>query len=184
MSRMSQQFPEITDRLRSFIESQHVFFVGTAAREGKGNVSRKGLDSLRVVGPNRIVWLNGTGSTNETAAHVLDSPRMTLMFCSFEKKPLILKIYGTARVMHRDDAEWDDMLALFPPMPGSRNVFDMTVEMAMTSCGFGVPLMEFQAERPTLTDWATKKGEPALITYQEEKNQISLDGFPTGLPVR
>lgn len=181
---MSQQFPEVTDRLKSFIEAQHVFFVGTAAREGKVNVSPKGLESLRVVGPNRIVWLNGTGSTNETAAHVLDSPRMTLMFCSFERKPLILKVYGTARVLHRDDEEWDDLLSLFPPLAGSRNVFDMTVEMAMTSCGFGVPLMEFQAERETLTDWATKKGEPALITYQEKKNQVSLDGFPTGLPVR
>ncbi|WP_197511161.1 pyridoxamine 5'-phosphate oxidase family protein [Tessaracoccus coleopterorum] len=84
---MAQQFGRIEDRYRRFIEAQHVFFVGTAARDGRVNVSPKGLDSLRVLGPNRVVWLNGTGSGNETAAHLLDVPRMTIMFCSFEKRP-------------------------------------------------------------------------------------------------
>ena len=112
---MGQQFSEISERLRTFIEAQHVYFVGTAARDGRVNISPKGLDSLRVLGPDRVVWLNGTGSGNETAAHLLDVPRMTIMFCSFDAKPLILRLYGTARAIHAGDAEWTDLLALFPP---------------------------------------------------------------------
>src|SRR5215469_2341946 len=93
---MAQQYSEISDRLAEFIAAQHVFFVATAAREGRVNASPKGLQALRILGPNRVVWLNGTGSGNETAAHLLDANRMTLMFCSFERQPLILRLYGTA----------------------------------------------------------------------------------------
>jgi hypothetical protein len=113
---VAQQFTEIDDRRRRFIQAQQMFFVATAARKGRVNISPKGLDCLRILSPTRVVWLNGTGSGNETAAHLLDSPRMTLMFCSFVREPLILRLYGTARAMHRDDAEWDRLLALFPPL--------------------------------------------------------------------
>lgn len=180
--RMAQQFPEILDRLQQFIELQHVFFVATAARDGRVNVSPKGLDSLRVLGPNRVVWLNGTGSGNETAAHLLDTPRMTLMFCSFDAKPLILRLYGSARAIHAGDPEWGDLLALFPPMQGSRNIFDLTVDLVQTSCGFGVPLMDFTADRDTMATWAARKGDEGLVDYQQAKNRHSIDGFPTGLP--
>lgn len=97
---MATQYDQITERLREFIADQRMYFVGTAAPDGRVNVSPKGLDSLRVLGPNRVVWLNGTGSGNETAAHLLRNPRMTLMFCAFEGKPLILRLYGTARAVH------------------------------------------------------------------------------------
>lgn len=180
---MAQQFPEIIDRLKTFIEAQHLFFVGTAARDGRVNVSPKGLDSLRVLGPNRVVWLNGTGSGNETAAHLLDIPRMTIMFCSFDTKPLILRLYGTARAIHEGDDDWDELLALFPPMQGSRNIFDLDVDLVQTSCGFGVPLMDFQSERPTMAQWAAKKGDDGITAYQQEQNKLSIDGFPTGLPL-
>lgn len=93
---MGKQFAGITDKLRAFIEAQHVFFVATAARDGPVNVSPKGLDSLRVLGPDRVVWVDAVGSGNKTAAHLLDTPRMTLMFCSFDVKPQILRLYGTA----------------------------------------------------------------------------------------
>lgn len=179
---MGAQFPEITDRLRDFIEAQHLFFVGTAARDGRVNISPKGLDSLRVLGPNRVIWLNGTGSGNETAAHLLDVPRMTVMFCSFGAKPLILRLYGTARAIHEGDADWDELLAAFPPMQGSRNIFDLHVDLVQTSCGFGVPLMDFRSERETMAQWAAKKGDVGIAAYQQEKNRISLDGLPTGLP--
>ena len=107
---MAQQYGEISDRLAEFIAAQHVFFVATAAREGRVNVSPKGLDGLRVLGPNRVVWLNGTGSGNETAAHLLDVNRMTLMFCSFERQPLILRLYGTATEIQPDQPEWDECI--------------------------------------------------------------------------
>src|ERR1700742_1775718 len=110
---MAQQYGEISDRLADFIAAQHVFFVATAAREGRGNVSPKGLDSLRVLDPHRVVWLNGTGSGNETAAHLLDVNRMTIMFCSYVREPLILRLYGTAREVQPGDADWAELSGLF-----------------------------------------------------------------------
>ena len=109
---MAKQFTEITDRLREFIESQQLYFVATAARDGRVNVSPKGLDSLRVMSPNQVIWLNATGSGNETAAHLLDTPRMTLMFCSFAREPMILRLYGIARAVHDSDPDWTNLYHL------------------------------------------------------------------------
>ena len=176
-----QQYSELTDRLRTFIEAQQLFFVATAAREGRVNVSPKGLDSLRVVSPTRVVWLNGTGSGNETAAHLRDVPRMTLMFCSFVREPLILRLYGTARAVHPRDEEWDELTGLFPPLLGARNVFVLDVDLVQTSCGYGVPEFEFVQQRELMDNWATKKGPDGLAAYQQEHNLVSIDGFPTGL---
>lgn len=180
---MARQYDAITDQLQAFIEEQPMFFVATAAREGRVNVSPKGLDSLRVLGPNRVVWLNGTGSGNETAAHLLDSPRMTLMFCAFAGKPLILRLYGTAHAVHAGDAEWEELLALFPPLGGARNVFDLDVDLVQTSCGFGVPLLDYVDQRPHMGSWAAARTDEAIGAYQQRKNRVSIDGFPTGLPV-
>jgi hypothetical protein len=180
---MAQQYPQITDRLQRFIESQPVFFVATAARDGRVNVSPKGLDTLRVVAPDRVVWLNLTGSGNETAAHVLDSGRMTLMFCSFGAKPLILRVYGTSTAVHEGDARWDELTPLFPELPGSRNIFDVSVDLVQTSCGFGVPQMELVEERDTMTVGLERRGPDGVRDYQQANNRISIDGFPTGLPL-
>lgn len=179
---MATQFPALTDRHTTFIAKQQMYFVATAARDGRVNVSPKGLDSLRVVGPNQVVWLNGTGSGNETGAHLLDSPRMTLMFCSFKREPLILRLYGEARVVHAGDDEWPELLALFPPMRGSRNVFVLDVDLVQTSCGYGVPRFELTGQRDLMDGWAAKKGETAVAAYHQQKNRLSIDGFPTGLP--
>ena len=179
---MAKQFREISDRLREFIEAQQLYFVATAARDGRVNVSPKGLDSLRVLSPTQVVWLNATGSGNETAAHVLDTPRMTLMFCSFVREPLILRLYGTARTVHDTDADWAELSALFPHMPGARNIFVLDIDLVQTSCGYGVPEFEFVTQRTMLDTWAEKKGEEGLVAYQQEKNRISIDGFHTGLP--
>lgn len=181
---MAKQFPELTDRLRRFIENQQLFFVATAARDGRVNVSPKGLDSLRVLSPTRVVWLNATGSGNETAAHLLDTPRMTLLFCSFVREPLILRLYGTARAIHETDPEWPELLGLFPPLRGSRNLFVLDIDLVQTSCGYGVPHFDFVGQRDLLDAWAAKKGTDGLLDYQQEKNRTSIDGFPTGLPTR
>src|ERR1700744_2245949 len=180
---MAQQYGEISDRLADFIAAQHVFFVATAAREGRVNVSPKGLDALRILGPNRVVWLNGTGSGNEPAAHLLDVNRMTLMFCSFERQPLILRLYGAATEIQPAQPEWDQHIGLFTPMPGARQIFDMTVDLVQTSCGYGVPFMQYADDRPLMGPWADKKGPDGLAAYQREKNRTSIDGFPTGLRV-
>ena len=178
---MADFFESITDRLRDFIEQQHMFFVGTAARDGRVNVSPKGMDTFRVLGPNRVVWLNLTGSGNETAAHLLDTNRMTLMFCSFDRKPLILRLYGTATEVQPDQADWADVSAHFPGLPGARQIFDVAIESVQTSCGYAVPRMTFDAERELLSTWANKKGPDGVTAYHQEKNVVSIDGLPTGM---
>ncbi len=176
---MAKRYHALTDAHMQFIAAQKIFFVATATAASRVNVSPKGMDTLRVLGTNRVVWLNVTGSGNETAAHVQEQPRMTLMFCAFEGAPLILRLYGTARVIHRNDAEWQELLALFPPLPGARQVFDLAIDLVQTSCGEGVPLYTYAGERDNLNQWALNKGEAGLAQYRAEKNQLSLDGIPT-----
>jgi len=178
---MGKQFRQITPHLQSFIEEQKLFFVGTAAPEGRVNVSPKGMDTFRVLGPNRVVWLNLTGSGNETAAHLLESSRMTIMFCAFDGAPNILRLYGSAHALHPPDAAWPELISRFPSLPGARQLFDMEVDLVQTSCGFGVPLMDYQGDRRELTVWAEKQGDEGLKDYRARKNRLSLDGKPTGM---
>lgn len=178
---MGKLYAQLTDDLTDFIQRQKIFFVGTAADGGMVNVSPKGLDTLRVVTEDRVAWLNLTGSSNETAAHLRENSRITLMFCAFEGAPLILRLYGHARVFHPRDAEWDSLATLFPPLPGARQIIDMSIDMVQTSCGFGVPFFDFKADREQLEEWAEKKGPEGIRKYWEEKNQMSLDGRPTGI---
>ena len=178
---MGKLYTQLTDDLAGFIQRQKLFFVGTATDDGRVNVSPKGMDTLRVVTEDRVVWLNLTGSSNETAAHLRENDRITLMFCAFEGDPLILRLYGHARIFHPRDAEWDSLLPLFPVIPGARQIIDMSIDLVQTSCGFGVPFFEFKAERDQLEKWAKKKGPEGIQKYWEEKNQISLDGKPTGV---
>ena len=138
-------------------------------------------DSLRVMGPNRVLWLNLTGSGNETAAHLLQNDRMTLMFCAFEGDPLILRLYGQARTIQPDHPQWSALLAHFPQLPGARQIYDLHVDLVQTSCGYGVPLFDYRQERPQMDAWAEAKGVEGIEAYWREKNQRSLDGLETGL---
>lgn len=178
---MGQRYSEISDKLIEFIEEQKIFFVGTATANSRINISPKGMDSFRVLGPNRVAWLNVTGSGNETAAHVQESSRMTIMFCAFQGNPMILRLYGHARAVHHDDPEWGELFPSFNPIPGARQVFDLTIDLVQNSCGMGVPLFDHVEDREQLINWAIKKGEDGLKEYWEEKNQLSLDGRPTNI---
>ena len=178
---MGKQYKDISEEIKQFIEAQKIFFVGTAASEGTVNVSPKGIDSFRVLSPTEIAWLNLTGSGNETAAHLLKNNRMTIMFCSFDKSPLILRLYGKASIFHPRDPQYKELIDLFPENTGSRQVISMKIDLVQTSCGFGVPLMEAASERDTLTVWADKKGEDGIEDYWKEKNKESIDGFPTNI---
>lgn len=178
---MGQQYTEISTRLVQFIQQQKLFFVATAASDGRINISPKGMDTLRIPGPNRVVWLNLTGSGNETAAHLVENSRMTIMFCAFEGDPLILRLYGHARVFHPRDTAWNELVQLFPPVPGARQVVQMDVDMVQTSCGMAVPFLEFRGEREQLRQWAEKKGSDGIRQYWEQKNRVSIDGKPTGI---
>ena len=169
--------------LRTFIEKQPVFFVATAAPSGRVNLSPKGLDSLRVLSETRIVWLSLSGSGNETAAHLRELDRMTLMFCAFGGDPLILRVYGNARALHPRDADWPDLFALFPEMAGARQIFDMTIDLVQTSCGTGVPVMQYERQRgdTELVPYYAEMGEEGVRDYWRRKNTTSLDGRPTGI---
>ncbi len=171
----------ITDQLADFIAQQPMFFVATAAAEGRVNVSPKGMDTLRVVNPGRIVWLNLSGSGNETAAHVAQNGRMTLMFCSFTDMPLIVRVYGTARAIHPRDPEWSELSGLFDEHGGSRQVFDLAVEHMATSCGTGVPVMSLEATRgyDELEPFYAAMSAEELHGYWSRKNVESIDGYPT-----
>ena len=178
---MGKHLDYITPELQEFIADQKIFFVGTAMQEGHINVSPKGLDSLRVINKNEVVWLNLTGSGNETAAHLLHDNRMTIMFCAFEGKPLILRLYGSASIYHERDVEFKEYIDLFPKNIGSRQIIKMHVELVQTSCGFGVPLLDFKTEREVLNKFAKNKGETGIKKYWKDKNMVSLDGLETGI---
>ncbi len=176
---MGKQIPELEEQYIKFIAAQKLFFVGTATADSRINVSPKGMDSFRVLRPNRVIWLNVTGSGNETSAHIQQDGRMTVMFCAFTGKPLILRLYGQARVIHPYDADWDELFAHFPSIPGARQVFDMSVDLVQTSCGMAVPYFDYVEEREQLKTWASKQGEAGIYQYWHDKNQQSLDGIPT-----
>lgn len=178
---MGKQYTEITEPLKQFIARQKIFFVGTATDTSRVNISPKGMDSLRVLDSNRVIWLNVTGSGNETAAHLQTHPRMTVMFAAFEGAPMILRLYGSATAIHQSDAEWPGLYANFPANPGARQIFDLQVDLVQTSCGMAVPFFDYVEEREQLNQWAVKKGDDGIREYWRDRNQLSLDGLPTGI---
>ena len=178
---MAKQYDHIPERQQKFIAMQKIFFVATATDDSSINLSPKGMDSLRILDKKRIVWLNLTGSGNETAAHLLKSNRITLMFCAFSGAPLILRTYGRAKVYHTRDAAFQELIDLFPKIAGARQLIDIHIEIVQISCGMGVPYYDFKGERNQLKEWAEDKGQLAIEDYWVERNTRSLDGEPTGI---
>lgn len=174
---------KLNGTLRAFIEKQQMFFVATAAPEGRVNMSPKGADSLRILSDTRVQWLNLSGSGNETAGHLLQSNRMTLMFCAFEGDALILRLYGTATTLHPRDKGWDEAAARFPEMAGTRQIFDMQIASTNMSCGSGVPFMEYQSDRSAveMIPFFEKLGDDGTDAFWRCKNVETIDGQPTGL---
>jgi hypothetical protein len=178
---MAKFYPALTDELTRFIGDQHLFFTATAADTGRINLSPKGLETFRVLGPESVAYLDLTGSGAETAAHLKRDGRLTIMFCSFGRDPLILRLYGRGRTIAPRDADWPDVTARFQDIPGARQIVVLEIESLQTSCGFGVPRYRFEGQRDDLVAWAEKKGEAGLATYRIEKNRTSIDGLPTGV---
>jgi len=178
---MTKHQSSLSPQQQEFIQNQHVFFVATAPPEGFINLSPKGVDSFRILDAETVIWLNLTGSGNETAAHLLEDDRMTIMFCAFEGNPMILRLQGHCIALHPRDNEWEDYIHLFPDMTGSRQLMKMTLTRVAKSCGFGVPTMEFKHERREIETWSKKKGDDGILAYWIEKNALSLNGKPTGI---
>lgn len=178
-----EAFDAISDSHRAFIEAQHLFFVASAPLSGDGhvNLSPKGLDSLRVFTPNRVAYLDLTGSGNETSAHVRENGRITLMFCAFSGPPVILRLYGTAEVILPGDDRWPELRKCFPVIPGGRQIMTVDVHRVQTSCGYGVPNYAFSDDRDTLIKWTNAKGEDGIRNYWRTTNSATIDGMPTPL---
>ncbi len=177
---MARTHDLITGELASFIARQHVFFVGTApsGADGHVNVSPKGLDTFRVIDDHTVAWLDLTGSGIETVSHLRENGRVVVMFCAFEGPPRIVRVHGHGDVLALDDPRAAAVLEEVPAYPGSRSVIRVAVERISTSCGYAVPLMDYRGERPTLVEWADRKGPAGVAAYHAEKNAESIDGLP------
>jgi hypothetical protein len=177
---MGRTHDVIDDRLKRRLEAQPVFFVGTAPLDGDGhvNLSPKGYDSFRVLGPTTVAYLDLTGSGSETIAHVRENGRITLMFCNFSGKPDITRLFGRGRILLDGDDGFDELAARFPDLPGRRSIVQVEVDRIQSSCGYSVPLMDHVGDRDDLLRWAQRKGDDGLRDYWAEKNTTSIDGLP------
>jgi hypothetical protein len=177
---MGKVYEAIDERLAEMIEGQHLFFVATAplSPEGSVNLSPKGLDSLAILGPDTVAYLDLVGSGAETIAHLRENGRITILFCSFEGPPRLLRLYGRGEVLEPGDEGFESLANRFPNHRGVRSIIRVSITRIADSCGFGVPLFRFEGERTQLTDWAERKGEDGLRAYQLENNRVSLDGLP------
>lgn len=180
---MAKFFEKIDEKIGKFIGEQQMFFTASAplSNEGRVNLSPKGIDTFRVLDEKTVCYLDLTGSGNETAAHVAENGRLTIMFCSFSGAPLILRLYGRGEIVSPQTAKWSELSAHFEDYPGTRQIVVLHVESLQTSCGFGVPLYEFKEDRRQLIEWAERKGEDGIENYWRDKNQVSIDGLPTGI---
>lgn len=181
---MGKRFEQLNAKHIAFIQAQHIYFVATAASTGQVNLSPKGGDSLRVIDNKTIAWLNLTGSGNESAAHVLQDTRMTLMFCAFEGSPLILRTYGQAQVVHRADPQWNRYIELFDPSVAARQIFVLDIDFVLASCGMSVPNYQYLDDRDDLSQWSERQGKAGIEKYWLKKNQQSIDGFESQIAVR
>ena len=180
---MARVWEQITEAHRAFIAEQQVFFVATApTSDGHVNLSPKGYDSFRVLGPHSVAYLDLTGSGAETIAHLRQNGRITFMFCDFVGKPNILRLYGTGQVVLPGAGDFAELAGNFPDLPGARAVIRADIDRVSTSCGYAVPFLERREERATLREWAERKGADGLASYHAEKNTESIDGLPA-LPV-
>lgn len=175
---MSEWFDHLDDARAAMLLAQPVFFVATAATEGRINLSPKGLDgTLKVLGPGRVAWLDLGGSGNETHAHLVADGRVTLMACNFAQPPLILRLYGRARPVMPGDADWDGLAGHFTLLPGTRQIFDMAIDSVQTSCGWGVPLMTLERPRETLVKYH-RQADPVIWVEKMSTRDRSIDGLP------
>jgi pyridoxamine 5'-phosphate oxidase-like protein len=177
---MGKTYSEIEDGLRQFIEAQKMFFVATApaGTEGHINLSPKGLDTLRILGPKTVAYLDYTGSGIETIAHLRENGRIVVMLCAFDGPPKIVRLYGRGRAIEPHDAEWAALVGHFTPLAGTRAIILVELDRIADSCGFAVPLYRFEGDRSQLIASAERKGAEGTAAYQRKNNAASIDGLP------
>ncbi len=177
---MAVEKPELSESLIGFIRRSPMFFIATApsGQGGHINCSPRPLDwSFFIDSPKRVGWFDLVGSGIETIAHLKDNGRIVLMFCSFGGKPLILRVHGSGAVFEPGDDVFEASVSSLDSSLGVRAVVIVEVERVSTSCGYGVPVMEFVAHRPTINEWLEKKGDEGLVEYRMRNNLVSVDGL-------
>ena len=175
---MADFFDALNDDHVAFIAKQPMFFVATAAADGRINLSPKGYDAFRVLGPDRVAYLDLGGSGNETHAHLVADGRITIMFNNFANPALIMRLYGRGKPVLPQDKGWDELAAHFDILPGTRQIFDISIDNIQTSCGWGVPQMEMNAERQTLVKYH-RQADPEAWVAKSAGRIRSIDGLPT-----
>lgn len=177
---MGKIYEAITPELAEWVGKQPLFFVGTAplAANGHVNVSPKGLDTLRILGPRRAAYLDLTGSGAETIAHVRENGRLVLMFCALAGAPKIVRFHGKGTVVTPAFAQWPALRGQFPEQLGARAIIDIEVIRVSDSCGYGVPAFSSVEQRVALRGWTENKGPEGLRAYRRQHNSRSIDGLP------
>lgn len=183
---MAKQFPSLDGDLIAFIQRQHVFFVASGTSDSRINISPREIGALRILDDATVVYLDRAGSGNETAAHMLADGRLTIMLCAFDGPPRILRLYGRGRSIGWDTREFADLIdAEFEgtaPL-GTRQIVCIHIELVQTSCGYGVPLFDYKADREAIDNWHNAKGIDGIKQYWDDQNRTSIDDLPTGLTV-
>jgi len=170
----------IDDVARRFIEAQHIFFVASSPLDAAGhvNLSPKGLDTFRILGPTKVAYIDFNGSGVETIAHLRENGRIVLMFCAFQGPPNIIRLYGHGRVVEPHEADFAPLAASLPTCENVRSIISVEVTRVTDSCGYAVPLFKYEGEREQLEKWARSRGPEGLKTYRQQKNRRSVDGLP------
>ena len=177
---MGRKYDRIDAPLERFIAAQQMFFVATAplAADGHINLSPKGLDTLRVLDPHTLAYLDYVGSGAETVAHLRENGRIVMMVCAFQGPPRIVRFHGRGEVIEPQDPDFDRLRPLFPAEPPGRTIVRVSIARIADSCGYGVPRFGFEGQRTQLPAWSARMGPDRLLDYQEEKNRVSIDGLP------
>ena len=182
--KMAKQFAALNSDQRDFIQRQNIFFVSSATTYSRVNVSPREISALRIVDDHSVIYLDRTGSGNETAAHMLADGRLTIMFCAFSGFPQIMRLYGRGTSVGWEGAEFEELISQYfggvTPL-GTRQIMKLKFDLVQTSCGYGVPLFEYKGERTAIEKWHDNRGPDGIQSYCEEKNLSSMDGLPTGL---
>jgi|TARA_B100000767_G_scaffold263378_1_gene277072 hypothetical protein len=182
--KMAIQFEALNSDLRDFIQRQNIFFVSSATSDSRVNVSPREISALRIIDDHSVIYLDRTGSGNETAAHMLADGRLTIMFCALSGPPKIMRLYGTGTSVGWENPEFEDLISKYyggvTPL-GTRQIIRLEFDLVQTSCGYGVPLFDYKGERAAIENWHNNKGPDGIQSYWEQKNLSSMDGLPTGL---
>ena len=181
---MAKQYDSLDGKTRDFLLRQHIFFTASATDTSRVNISPREIGALRILDDNTVVYLDRTGSGNETAAHMLADGRMTIMTCSFEGPPLILRLYGSGTAIPWGTDVFNTIIAEHYdghcPL-GARQLMQLKFDLVQTSCGYGVPLFSYEGERQAIENWHDAKGPQGVVDYWKKENLHSMDGLPTGI---